>query len=199
MSGIQKGLHRIGRRLGQLRALRVFRDDTDLTASPDLWSRIVDALDRSRFFIVTLSPQAAQSHWVTQEIAYWLQHRGFDQLMLVLVEVLSPSNKAKTWTNVWTYTTLPSVREIVVVHSRRIEVQMLRCSADRTWPDDPDRLQAGDMVRLESIGFQCPIEDIYLLLEHGSPKSVRFFPGGHMGHTPKTMPTIVDWLMAQVS
>src|ERR1700729_3858972 len=38
--GIQKGLHQIGRRLGQLRALRVFRDDTDLTASPDLWGRI---------------------------------------------------------------------------------------------------------------------------------------------------------------
>src|ERR1700737_3630176 len=86
VSGIQKGLHRIGRRMGQLRALRGFRDDTDLTASPDLWGRIVDALDRSRFFIVTLSPQAAQSHWVNQEITYWLQHRGREQLMLVLVD-----------------------------------------------------------------------------------------------------------------
>src|ERR1700739_2514276 len=86
VSGIQKGLHHIGRRLGQLRALRVFRDDTDLTASPDLWSRIVDALDRSRFFIVTLSPLAAQSQWVNQEISYWLQHRGREQLMLVLVD-----------------------------------------------------------------------------------------------------------------
>jgi MTH538 TIR-like domain (DUF1863)/WD domain, G-beta repeat len=84
VSGIQKGLHRIGRRLGQLRALRVFRDDTDLTASPDLWGRIVDALDRSRFLIVTLSPQAAQSQWVNQEVGYWLQQRGRDQLMLVV-------------------------------------------------------------------------------------------------------------------
>jgi hypothetical protein len=39
VSGIQKGLHHIGRRVGQLRALRVFRDDTDLTASPDLWDQ----------------------------------------------------------------------------------------------------------------------------------------------------------------
>jgi len=84
VSGIQKGLHHIGRRLGQLRALRVFRDDTDLTASPDLWGRITDALDRSRFMIVTLSPQAAASHWVNKEISYWLAHRGGDQLMLVL-------------------------------------------------------------------------------------------------------------------
>src|ERR1700739_4172413 len=84
VSGIQKGLHHIGRRLGQLRALRVFRDDTDLTASPDLWGRITDALDRSRFFIVTLSPVAAQSYWVNEEIGYWLAHRGREQLMLVL-------------------------------------------------------------------------------------------------------------------
>jgi hypothetical protein len=56
VSRIQKGLHQIGRRTGQLRALRIFRDDTDLTASPDLWGRIADALDRSRFFIATLSP-----------------------------------------------------------------------------------------------------------------------------------------------
>jgi WD domain, G-beta repeat/TIR domain len=84
VSGIQKGLHRIGRRLGQLRALRVFRDDTDLAASPDLWGRITEALDRSRFFVVTLSPGAAASHWVNQEISYWLEHRGRDQLLLVL-------------------------------------------------------------------------------------------------------------------
>ncbi|MFC1860727.1 alpha/beta hydrolase family protein [Chloroflexota bacterium] len=38
-----------------------------------------------------------------------------------------------------------------------------------------------------------PIEDIYILLEHGSPKTVRLFPGGHMGNTPQTLPTIVDW------
>jgi len=41
---------------------------------------------------------------------------------------------------------------------------------------------------------QVPIEDHYLLLEHGSPKTTRIFPGGHMGRTPQTLPTIVDWL-----
>jgi esterase FrsA len=41
---------------------------------------------------------------------------------------------------------------------------------------------------------QCPIDDIFLLLDHGKPKSVRLFPGGHMGFGPHTVPTIVDWL-----
>jgi hypothetical protein len=80
----QKGLHRIGRRLAQLRALRVFRDDTNLAASPDLWAKITEALDRSRFMIAVLSPQSAASPWVNEELRYWLQHRGHEQLLLVL-------------------------------------------------------------------------------------------------------------------
>lgn len=45
---------------------------------------------------------------------------------------------------------------------------------------------------------QCPVADIDLLVGHGDPKAVRMFPGGHMGITPQTLPTIVNWLAAQV-
>jgi hypothetical protein len=31
-------------------------------------------------------------------------------------------------------------------------------------------------------------------MEHGSPKAARFYPVGHMGYTPDTVPTIVKWL-----
>ena len=85
-SAIQQGLHQIGRRLGHLRALRVFRDDTNLTADPDLWAKITEALDGSRFVIVVLSPQSAASHWVNEEVKYWRAHRGHEGLMLVLAE-----------------------------------------------------------------------------------------------------------------
>jgi hypothetical protein len=66
-TAIQKGLHQIGRRrVGQLRALRVFRDDTNLTANRDLWGKITNALDRSRFMVVVLSPRSAASPWGQQ-------------------------------------------------------------------------------------------------------------------------------------
>jgi pimeloyl-ACP methyl ester carboxylesterase len=42
--------------------------------------------------------------------------------------------------------------------------------------------------------LQTPIADLYLLLEYGAPKYARVFPGGHMGQTPETFPTIVNWL-----
>lgn len=46
---------------------------------------------------------------------------------------------------------------------------------------------------------QCPIDDIFLLFEHGSPKSVRLFPGGHMGFGPHTVPAISGWILDHLS
>ena len=85
-AAIQQSLHRIGRRVGQLRALRVFRDTTNLEANPDLWAKITDALNGSRYLIVVLSRQAAASHWVNKEIRYWLEHGRRDRLMFVLAD-----------------------------------------------------------------------------------------------------------------
>ena len=47
--------------------------------------------------------------------------------------------------------------------------------------------------------LQTPIADLYILLEYGAPKSARVFPGGHMGQTPQTFPTIVNWLKNELS
>jgi esterase FrsA len=47
--------------------------------------------------------------------------------------------------------------------------------------------------------LQTPIADLYILLEYGTPKSARVFPGGHMGQTAETLPTIVRWLQRELS
>ena len=47
---------------------------------------------------------------------------------------------------------------------------------------------------------QAPVQDIYLLMEHGNPKEARIFPeGGHMGRTPgkdasEITEVIANWL-----
>jgi hypothetical protein len=43
-----------------------------------------------------------------------------------------------------------------------------------------------------------PIADMYLLLEHGNPKTGRFFPGGHMGGG-NAQAIIVAWLKKQLA
>jgi len=44
-----------------------------------------------------------------------------------------------------------------------------------------------------------PIQDYYLLLEHGSPKCARFYEAGHMGFTKDTFETILNWITAKLS
>jgi pimeloyl-ACP methyl ester carboxylesterase len=41
---------------------------------------------------------------------------------------------------------------------------------------------------------QCPIDDLYILLEHGDPKTARVFEGGHMAPGPRTVATIAKWV-----
>jgi Uma2 family endonuclease len=80
---------------------------------------------------------------------------------LLLIEILSPGNASSTWDNVWSYTTIPSVREIVVVHSTRIMAEVLRRDAEGNWPEQPEEVGPGDSLRLDSVGFACPMTDIY--------------------------------------
>jgi Uma2 family endonuclease len=79
---------------------------------------------------------------------------------LLIIEILSASNRAETWSNVWTYTSQPSVREIVVVSSLAMEAHVLRRMADGAWPATPTRLTEGDLV-FESIDLTLPLAAIY--------------------------------------
>ena len=72
---------------------------------------------------------------------------------VLLIEILSPSNEAQTRANIWAYTTIPSVQEILAVHSTRIEAELLRRGGDGNWPEAPEIVTGSDTLRLASIGF----------------------------------------------
>ena len=80
---------------------------------------------------------------------------------VVLIEVLSPSNERNTRTNVWAYTTIPSVREILLFRSSRIEAELLCRNGDGTWPEKAVRLFSASAVTLDSIGFITPLVAFY--------------------------------------
>jgi Uma2 family endonuclease len=79
---------------------------------------------------------------------------------VLLIEILSPSNQAKTWTNVWAYTSILSVQEILVLRADRIAAELLRRSPQGEWPDRPIAITEADLV-LESIGFRVALSDLY--------------------------------------
>jgi Uma2 family endonuclease len=79
---------------------------------------------------------------------------------VLLIEILSPSNRAETWSNVWTYTTIPSVQEILVLQSDTVAAHVLRRDATGAWPETPERLTSGDLT-LTSIGLRVPLAEVY--------------------------------------
>jgi len=83
---LQTGLQRLAKPWYSLRAMRVFRDETDLTATPEGWTDIQQALYTSRYFLLLASREGARSKWVSKEVEYWLEAGRLNELLIVLTD-----------------------------------------------------------------------------------------------------------------
>jgi tetratricopeptide (TPR) repeat protein len=83
-AALQSAIQKLGKPWYRRRALRVFRDDTSLSATPHLWPTIEQALAESHFLILLASPEAAASQWVNKEVAYWLERKSAETLLIAL-------------------------------------------------------------------------------------------------------------------
>jgi len=79
---------------------------------------------------------------------------------VLIVEVLSPSNRADTWRNVWAFTTIPSLREILILSSTAVRAELLRRGSDGNWPAASTVIEDGDLI-LDSINLTLPLPAIY--------------------------------------
>jgi Uma2 family endonuclease len=127
--------------------LRKAAPKCEVVSNPDVVPRLLSEHNvRIPDLAVTCSPLAAGQATLADPV--------------LLVEILSPSNQAKTWTNVWTYTSIASVREILVLRADRIAAELLRRSPQGEWPERPIAAAEGDLV-LESIDFRVALADLY--------------------------------------
>ena len=85
-AALQAVVQKLGKPWYRRRALRLFRDDTSLSATPQLWPSIEQALSRSRFLILLASPEAAASSWVDKEVAYWLKNNSGNTVLIALTD-----------------------------------------------------------------------------------------------------------------
>ena len=108
-AALQSVVQALGKPWYRRRALRLFRDDTSLSATPHLWPTIEIALSQSRFLILLASSEAARSTWVGKEVAYWLEDKSIDTLLIaVTAGELSwqPAAEDFTWSEA---TPLPAI------------------------------------------------------------------------------------------
>ena len=80
---------------------------------------------------------------------------------VLLIEIVSMSNETKTRANVWSYTTIPSVVEILLVSSITVKAELLRRQPDGAWPQQAATLGPDSTLELVSIGFKVPLRALY--------------------------------------
>jgi hypothetical protein len=80
------GVEKFAKPWNRLRALRLFLDTASLSADPALWGSIEKALERSAWFVLLASTASARSPWVERELAWWLEHRSTERLLLVVTD-----------------------------------------------------------------------------------------------------------------
>ena len=75
---------------------------------------------------------------------------------VLLVEILSPSNEAKTRANAWAYATIQSVQEVLILSSTAVRAEILRQGEET-----PEIVAGTETLHLASIGYAGPLTDFY--------------------------------------
>jgi Uma2 family endonuclease len=86
--------------------------------------------------------------------------RTFKEPLLV-IEILSPSNQSEIRAKLSLYTSIPSIAEIVFLHSTRQRAEIWRKPPSGNWGKEAELVDRGETIRLKSIGFEAPMAALY--------------------------------------
>ena len=79
----------------------------------------------------------------------------------LLVEILSPSTEKADQAKVWLYATMPSVDEILIVHTTKVRLELYARLPDGRWPKEAQLAMQGDSVHISCIGMQLDVDKLY--------------------------------------
>ena len=80
---------------------------------------------------------------------------------VLIIEIMSPGNQDTTRENMMAYATIPSVQELIVIHSTRVLAEVLVRASDGSWPADPVYFGPGESLPISTAGVVCPLEAVY--------------------------------------
>lgn len=133
------------------RGMKLFRDETNLAASPHLWHEIEQGLSRSRWLVVMASPRAAASVWVREEIRWWLTHRSAETLLIAWTDGMLAWDAAGTSFD-WAKTDALPREEMAGAFSEEPRWVDLR------WLRSPEQASSADPRMIECVAeFVAPL------------------------------------------
>jgi tetratricopeptide (TPR) repeat protein len=157
---LQVALQSFGKSFFKIRALKVFRDGTDLRITPQLWPLIQEALRDSEFFILLASPDSARSEWVRREIDEWLtEHHGDLSRFIIAITAGTIEWDARAGDFDWNQTdALPaSLQEHFGHEPLYLDLRSVRTAADLSLRN-PDFLDS--VVTIAATLYDKPKDDL---------------------------------------
>lgn len=124
-----------------VRDLRIFLDRTGLANNPSLWDSIKHKLEHSDYLILLASEGAASSHFVAEEVAWWLDNRKPDTLLVALTSGRIVWNKTTNKIDTISTTALPAPLAERIDHEPKW-TDLTRLRRRRFWRHHPDRATA---------------------------------------------------------
>uniref|UniRef100_A0AAU2VCW3 TIR domain-containing protein n=1 Tax=Streptomyces sp. NBC_00003 TaxID=2903608 RepID=A0AAU2VCW3_9ACTN len=133
------------------RNLKLFRDETNLAASPHLWREIERGLTGSRWLVLMASPAAAASPWVRKEVRWWLTHRSADTILIAWIDGTLVWDDSRTSFD-WSRTDALPRQEMDGIFDQEPRWVDLR------WLHSPEQASAADPRLVECVAeFAAPI------------------------------------------
>ncbi len=126
--------------------LAAHRPGCEVLAAPGVRPR-VDAAHNVRIQDLAVACRMEATHYLEAPV--------------LIAEILSPSNARETREAVRACLTLPSLAEVLILSSVTIAAEVLARDADGLWPEAPRMVGPGEDLRLDSLGFACPMEALY--------------------------------------
>lgn len=121
--------------------LNIFLDRTGLANNPSLWDSIVRKLERSRYLILFASEGAASSRYVAKEVAWWLDHREPETLLVALTSGRIVWDQTANEIDAISTTALPAPLVQRIDHEPKW-TDLTRLRQRRFWRHHPDRATA---------------------------------------------------------
>ena len=120
---LQNGVERFAKPWNRLRSLRIFRDDSSMSANTALWSTIEHGLTEAEWLILLATPTAAKSEYVNNEIAWWVERKGADRILLVHADGVLEWDRTASDFSVDTDAVPPSLRAAYREEPRWIDMR----------------------------------------------------------------------------
>jgi Tol biopolymer transport system component len=83
-AALGRSLQSFARPWNRVRAVDVFRDQTNLSSVGGLARGVTRGIDESEFLILLACPESAKSYWVMQELMHWCERKSIEKIVLVL-------------------------------------------------------------------------------------------------------------------